>query len=228
MGWRGTSRKSVFLLSGVMSLVVACEPPGGTGEDAAFVLTGAMAPALSVATASHDATLQVPVCGESASGCDSGELFDGRGPLGPEPHAPNTLGGTCLDGSAGTYHADESIDRIRVYTTDGSELAPGKEVTVEVSFWAYSLGNRVDLYSTEDAHNPAWTLFKVLTPAGPGANTLRATYTLPSSGTGLQAVRAAMRYMGASSSCAGDGYNDRDDLAFQVTASSGCSEMTPP
>lgn len=226
MGWRGTSQKWMSLLFG---LVAACGPQGSparTEGDAAARLV--MASTLPVVMASYDDGLQVPVCGEGVSGCDSGELFDGRGPLSPEPHAPNTLGGTCLDGAAGTYHKDESIDRIRLYTADGSELAPGKEVTIEVTLWAYSAGNRVDLYSAADANNPEWTLFLVLTPPGPGASTLTTTFTLPSDGSGVQAVRAAMRYTGASNSCDGEGYNDRDDLAFKVSTGTGCSGMTPP
>ncbi|WP_224364144.1 hypothetical protein [Hyalangium versicolor] len=231
MGWSGTSRKWMQVSSGLLlGAFVACAPPeptppGGQGPSAGIA---AMEPAPQMEVASYDATLQVPRCSASGLGCDSEALFDGRGPLGPEPHAPNTLGGTCLDGSAGTYHSDESVDRIRLYTTDGSALAPGKEITIEVSFWAYSIGNRVDLYAAEDASNPTWTLFQVLTPQGRGANTLTATYTLPEGITGVQAVRAAIRYTGASSSCDGEGYNDRDDLAFQVGASTGCSETMNP
>jgi hypothetical protein len=221
MGWRVTNRMGRWLLSGLLlGTGVACEPPGSserTGAEASPEPVEAVA-APPMATASYDAALQVPSCGERASGCDSGSLLDGRGEVGPEPHAPNTLGGTCLDGSSGTYHEDESIDRIRLYTTDGSELAPGKEVTVEVTLWAYSSGNRVDLYSAADANNPSWTLLTTLVPTGPGAKTLTATYTLPSDSTGLQAVRAVLRYTGASSACSGDGYNDRDDLAFMVSA----------
>src|SRR4051812_10237859 len=77
-------------------------------------------------TASYDTTLAAPLCSTQASMCDSGTLLVGRAGLGPELHAPNTLRGSCADGSAGTFHVDESLDKLRVYTADGSNLAPGK------------------------------------------------------------------------------------------------------
>ena len=89
------------------------------------------------ATASYDTTLKVPRCIGVASGCDTSSLVNGRGQVGPELNAPNTLGGTCPDGNVGTYRSDESVERVKVYTTDGSNLAPGKQVTVEVDVWAY-------------------------------------------------------------------------------------------
>ncbi|HEX8437336.1 MAG TPA: peptidase M28, partial [Archangium sp.] len=70
-------------------------------QTAEFVSQGA---ALTV-TASYDSTLKVPRCSGVASGCDTGSLVNGRGPVGPELNAPNTLGGTCADGSGGRYHS---------------------------------------------------------------------------------------------------------------------------
>ena len=220
MGWSVSSRKWMSLGWGLLlGLGGACEPPKSPHQETGAQAASVGPASTEVAMASYDETLQVPVCGDTASGCDSGPLLAGRGDVGPEPHAPNTLGGTCLDGSSGIYHDDESIDRIQLYTTDGSALAPGKELTIEVTLWAYSSGNRVDLSFAADAHNPSWTLFTTLVPTGPGPKTVTATYTLPSDGTGLQAVRAALRFTGAASACSGDGYNDRDDLAFRVSAS---------
>jgi alpha-tubulin suppressor-like RCC1 family protein len=211
----------MLLFSGLLlGMVLACEPPGSppvSGEDADSEVAGKLSAPL-LAMAAYDASLQAPACGERASGCDSGSLLDGRSLLGPEPHAPNLLGEPCLDGAWGTYHVDESVDRIRLYTTDGTGLSAGKQVTVEVTLWAYSIGNRVDLYFAEDATHPSWTPITTLTPPGGGPRTLTATYTLPPSSTGMQAVRASLRFTGGITSCTGDGYNDRDDLAFTVSA----------
>jgi hypothetical protein len=47
--------------------------------------------------------------------CDSGALLDGRGPLGPEPNAPNKLAGSpCADAVYGSYHGHAEVDAIRV------------------------------------------------------------------------------------------------------------------
>ena len=172
-----------------------------------------------IATASYDPVLRVPRCSSVAEGCDSGSLVNGRGSVGPESNAPNTLGGSCADGTTGTYHSDESIDRVRIYTTDGSQLAPGKQVTIEVTVWAYSsyTSDFLDLYYTNNAEAPSWTHIATLTPAGAGLQTMRATYTLPA-GPPLHAVRAAFRYGGAAGACVTGAYNDRDDLAFAVAA----------
>ena len=46
-------------------------------------------------TAEYDATLGVPRYSAVAYRCDSTTLLKGRANLGPEPHQPNTLGGSC-------------------------------------------------------------------------------------------------------------------------------------
>lgn len=69
----------------------------------------------SAAAAVYDATLKAPYCSNShvTGECDSGHLLQSRGMalVPPEPHAGNTVFGSCADGSSGTYHADESLDR---------------------------------------------------------------------------------------------------------------------
>src|SRR5262249_31512051 len=77
--------------------------------------------------ASYDSALQAPRCNTEGAVCDSGALVNGRGPLGPELHAPNTISSTCADGAAGAYHNDESLDRLRISTLDGTNLARGKQ-----------------------------------------------------------------------------------------------------
>jgi alpha-tubulin suppressor-like RCC1 family protein len=200
-------------------MAVACGQPevGLSGvEEPSKPVPGTLSSALT-ATASYDSTLKVPRCSGVASGCDSGSLVNGRGPVGPEFNAPNTLGGSCADGISGAYRSDESVERVKVYTTDGTNLAPGKQVTLEVEVWAYSgyTSDALDLYYAADASNPSWTFITTLVPAGPGAQTLAVNYTLPTGG-GTQAVRAAFRYMGSPGTCTSGSYDDRDDLAFAV------------
>ena len=166
----------------------------------------------------YDQALKAPACAGVGPRCDSGVLLNGRGPVGPEPNQPNTLGGSCPDGASGTYHTDESNDRIRVLTTDGSTLTGGRTVRVEATVWAYSTtSNQLDLYYTGDAANPVWTHLTTLTPSARGGQTLAATYTLPWAG-GVHAVRARFRYGGTAGPCGAGTYNDHDDLAFAVGA----------
>jgi hypothetical protein len=169
-----------------------------------------------VVAAAYDPVLRAPRCSGAASGCDSGALVNGRDGKGPEPNQPNTINNSCADSTGGTYHFDESVDRIRVVTTDGSALAAGKTVRVETTVWAFSppTGDRLDLYYAANAASPTWTFLTTLTPPGGGARTLTATYTLPAGA--LQAVRAQFRYQGFPSTCTVGAYNDRDDLVFAV------------
>jgi alpha-tubulin suppressor-like RCC1 family protein len=202
-------------------MAVACgQPEAGLAgaEEQSRSETGATSAALT-ATASYDSILKVPRCIGVASGCDTGSLVNGRGPVGPELNAPNTLGGTCADGAVGTYHSDESVDRVKVYTTDGTHLAPGKQVIVEVDVWAWSgyTSDALELYHAADATTPSWTFITTLVPTVAGAQTLRVTYTLPMGGS-TQAVRAAFRYAGSAGTCTNGSYDDRDDLAFTVGA----------
>ena len=172
-------------------------------------------------TAVYDSTLKAPKCVNVASGCDSGpSLILGRDTLsgGAEPNQPNTINNSCADGTSGTFHSDESNDRLVIATTDGSAMAPGKTVTVSATVWAYSsfTSDHLDLYYAANASSPTWVLIATITPAAAGAQTLSANYTLPSGS--LQAVRANFRYTGSASSCTSGSYNDHDDLIFAVGA----------
>ncbi len=171
-------------------------------------------------TAVYDSTLKAPKCAIVGSSCDSGaSLLLGRSSKGPEPNYPNTINSSCSDGTSGTFHSDESNDRLKVATSDGSNLAPGKTVTVTATVWAYSSysSDHLDLYYAANATSPSWTLIGTYTPTGAGAQTLTASYTLPSGGS-LQAVRANFRYSGSASSCSTGAYDDHDDLVFAVTS----------
>ncbi len=168
-------------------------------------------------TAIFDAVLQAPKCGVVGSSCDSGAaLLLGRDGTGPEPNQPNTINDSCADGTSGTFHVDESNDRIRVSTTDGTSFAPGKTVRIEATVWAWTTPGQdhLDLYYAANASSPSWTFLATLTPAVAGASTLSATYSLPSGGN--QAVRARFRYQGTATPCGTGSFIDHDDLVFAV------------
>ena len=173
-------------------------------------------------TATFNATLKAPACASVGAGCDSGpSLLLGRDTLagGTEPNQPNTIASSCADGTSGTFHSDESNDRLVVQTTDGSTLAPGKTVRVSATVWAWTTpsSDHLDIYRAADASSPSWVLVATINPTVAGAQTLSATYTLPTGGAS-QAVRAQFRYQGSASSCTTGSFNDHDDLVFAVTA----------
>ncbi len=168
-------------------------------------------------TAAFDATLRAPRCASVGISCDSGAaLLLGRATKGPEPNQPNTLANSCADGTSGTFHVDESNDRLKVSTVDGTNFAAGKQVRIDATVWAWTTpaSDKLDLYFAANANAPTWTFIGTLTPTVAGAQTLSATYTLPAST--LQAVRAQFRYQGTASACTTGGFNDRDDLIFAV------------
>ncbi len=171
-------------------------------------------------TATFDAARQAPSCGTTVGrSCDTGaSLVLGRANLGPEPNQPNTIADSCADGTAGTFHSDESNDRIRVFTTDGTAFAPGKTVTIQATVWAWTTPSQdtADFYFAANAASPTWTLIGSVTPTAAGAQVLTASYTLPAGA--MQAVRVQFRYQSSNASCASGTFNDRDDLVFAVTS----------
>lgn len=184
---------------------------------------------LDAGNAVYNAALQVPSCDDYSTECSSGQLLMGRGQLGPEPNAPNTLLGACADGPYGQYHVDESVDQIRVFTADGSYLEPGASVTVEalVFPWSYSpASDAVDLYYTADVDSPDWQHIATVVPQSgvSGVQTLSVPYTIPAGGTELHAVRAIIRYQGSAAPCSTGSFDDNDDLAFKI----GAPDLEPP
>ena len=166
--------------------------------------------------AAYDATLRAPVCDKPASQCDSDGLLLGRGSLGPELNAPNTLNDSCFDGEEGWYQFDPSLEQLKVIRDDGSLLAGGKQVRIEATVFAgfdYDI-ERLDLYSAPDALNPVWTPIATLNPFDLGPNQLDTTFTLPEGP--LQVIRGVYRYGGTPSTCPGGTMDDVDDLVFTV------------
>lgn len=219
--------KRVLLAVATIPWALTACGPGTTEGPGPEETPLATATAAVTVNATYHATLKVPACTTLASGCDTGTLVNGRASLGPESNAPNALG-TCPDGTSGTYHSDESLDRVRVFTTDGANFAPGKTVTIEATVWAYSsyTSDKLDLYYAANASSPSWTFLTTLTPSGSGVQTLRANYTLPSGGS-MQAVRGVFRYGGSASPCGSGSYDDRDDVAFAV-GTGAPADTTPP
>ncbi|HBL17107.1 MAG TPA: hypothetical protein DD417_10275 [Elusimicrobia bacterium] len=167
-----------------------------------------------------DPALKAPKCLSAGSSCDSGGLLTGRGTLSggvePEFTRPNNIYASCADGNAGTFHSDESLDRLRVSSLDGGPLTAGKAAKIEAAVWAWAgySADKLDLYYAADANSPRWTFLTTLTPATSGQQTLSTTYTLPYDGTALQAVRANFRYYGSASACTAGSFDDHDDLVF--------------
>jgi kumamolisin len=169
-------------------------------------------------TAVYNSSLKAPWCATVGTSCDSGPtLLNGRDHMsgGAEPNQPNTINGSCSDGTSGTYHSDESNDRIVITSTSGS-LTHGTTATVTATVWAYSgyTSDALDLYYAANANSPSWVFITTIVPTKAGAQSLSATFTLPTGS--LQAVRAQFRYLGRASSCTSGSYNDHDDLIFAV------------
>ena len=176
-------------------------------------------PSGSGTTAIYNATLKAPGCSTVGVSCDSGTLLVGRGTMisGVEPNHPNTINASCADGNSGTFHSDESNDRIVISSVDGGPLTAGNVARITATVWAYSTtANFLDLYSAPNANTPVWTFLNTITPSGTGAQTLTTTFTLPAGG--LQAIRAHFRSGGSASSCSTGAYDESDDLLFAVSS----------
>ncbi|MCM2334430.1 MAG: Ig-like domain-containing protein, partial [Anaeromyxobacteraceae bacterium] len=197
----------------------AYDPAGNVGEQAITVTVA------NPGNASFDAELRVPACAEAGQRCASGSLLAGRGPVGPEANAPNSIRALCADGLAGTYRHDESVESIEIQASvPGRDLAEGEWVDVAVRVWAYPdhATDRVDLHFAADAGVPAWQYLGSRELPGAGEQTVRFSYRLPGLPAGAsrrqQAVRATIRYGGEAAVCSVGPYDDHDDLAFAVRA----------
>ena len=164
----------------------------------------------------YDPVLKAPRCGTPGAYCDSMSLVNGRGPLGPEVNAPNNIYSQCADGTVGSYHSDESLDRLRVTTLDGSTMAPGKQVRIDATVfaWVGYTSDRLDLYYAANAASPSWTYLGTVIPAKAGLQVLSKTYALPNGS--LQAIRGTFRYGGGPTTCHAGPFSESDDLVFTV------------
>jgi aqualysin 1 len=178
--------------------------------------------------AAYDAALKAPACALQLPTCKSGALLEARGTMENgtvEPNQPNTILASCADGTVGNYRIDESLDRLGIYTLDGSKLAPGKPVRIEAKVWAWGdpTTDHLDLWIAPDASNPTWTCLTTLSPSTGGAGMLTYDTVLPTSTAKQMAIRGTFRYLGSADVC-GDpvctigGYDDHDDLVFTVVA----------
>ncbi|OJT16309.1 hypothetical protein BO221_50780 [Archangium sp. Cb G35] len=211
-------KKWAGLLGGL--LLAACGAPDlaspGVGEEVPGSPGVAQAPIAFPVDAVYDPTLMAVKCDGLTWNCDSSREVDGRGQVISERYPPSTLGGTCLDGSQGSYWDDEWIRKVRIFTEDQTPLTQGRPASIEVTVRMPTTpqGNFLDIYAASSVTSPFWMLITTLTPAGLGSETtLKATYTVPV-GSKVQAVRAALRRGGTASPCTLGGYDDRDDLVF--------------
>ncbi|KAL3782646.1 hypothetical protein HJC23_010155 [Cyclotella cryptica] len=174
--------------------------------------------------AEYDETLGAPFCVSFGSKCSSVDLLDGRGTVsgGNEPNRSNTIDG-CIDGNYGTYHQDESIDKIVVKAGEidgnGSEfnLEAGSRATIEATVYAYNDGSEdyADFYfATIPLGNTSWQYIGTVQPSQGGVQVLKIEYTLPCGES--QAVRVNFRHFGSVGNCTNGAFSDRDDLVFSV------------
>ena len=142
----------------------------------------------------------------------------GRGPLGPESSAPNTIGSSCADGASGYFQVDESSDVIAVRAIDpAAGLRELGAVRIEAKVWATAsfATDRLDVYVAPNALAPAWELVGTLTPTRAGPQVLGVDAALRTGA--LQAVRIQLRHAGAENGgCSAGELDDRDDLVFAV------------
>ena len=122
----------------------------------------------------------------------------------------------CPDGTTGSFHVRESIDRVKVQTLDGTQMSPGKVVRVDATVWGFSASfmDTFDLYATATAAAPVWTYVGSVKSGRVGLHTISINYTLPVGP--LQAVRARYRHGGEKTPCGPGDVNDHDDLVFAV------------
>ncbi|HZH74456.1 MAG TPA: S8 family serine peptidase, partial [Archangium sp.] len=164
-----------------------------------------------VGNATFDPQWQVPTCASVGSRCDSVWLLEGRAGLGPELHAPNTLGGTCADGTNRPDLPNPTLERLAIFRDDGGTLAEDKRVTVQATVRANSRSQLLDLYSAADASNPVWTHLTTLTPDGYRDQILTTSILLPK-GVSMQALRGVFRSSGSAQACNPGPSTDHDDL----------------
>ena len=168
-----------------------------------------------------DAALAVPKCQGTVALCDTGGLVEGRADMlgGAEPHQPNTLLGQCADGTLGSFHSDESIDRLVLSPVGAAQLAPGGTASLDVTVWCFDPAiDGLQVFVADDARAPVWRLVSTLAAAASGAQTVTVPVTIPA--TTKPVFRAQWGTDGAQAGVCGTGlFTDQDDLllAFDET-----------
>ena len=119
--------------NGTVSFSAAPNPVGifgdplGSARSGTLIIAGATVTVSQDAPrplgASYDPTIKAPVCEKVGQGCFSVTFSAGPG----ETNQPNTIFSSCPDGSGGA-----SIESIVVATLDGSPLAAGKAVKINI------------------------------------------------------------------------------------------------
>lgn len=168
-------------------------------------------------TAAYDDTYKAPRCNPVGLSCSSGGLLNGKA-SNVEPNTSNTIDG-CADGTDGSYHGDESVDKITVSSVNGGKLTAGGLANIETKVWAWSDGSKdfADFYHAADASASSitWTYLGSVSAGGSDERTLsRKNFQL--SGNPIQAVRVRFRYNGSPAPCNNGSYDDADDLVFAV------------
>jgi aqualysin 1 len=178
----------------------------------------------------HDPARQAPACDSAVALCDTFGLLTGRGAT--EASGPSNLSSACQD-SAGSYHEDESVDRIRVVSVDGTPLASGKLAEIQMHIWAAPLlegwyQSYFRVYHAPDALAPQWTEITNAWPSYGERNALLwakehqvITRRLILPAGGLQAVRVVVQRSGAATPCPTSAHKDVDDLIFAVGVGDG-------
>lgn len=180
--------------------------------------------------AAYSSVYAAPLCNVARPSCKTGSLVLAHGagvpsiPSPGEPNYPNTLGGTCADGTFGVFHSNPSLDYLSIATTSGGNLAAGQAVTVRADVWvSFSpADDRFDLFHTAnaDANPVVWTPITNATNiafSASGAQTFTTSFVLPSGGA-RQAIRGQVRVLGSAAPCVAGDFNDRDDLVFAVAS----------
>ena len=171
-------------------------------------------------TASYNSTYKAPACTANACACEApSSLLKCRDSIGPEPNQPNTINTSCADGTYGTCHSDESIESIKVATTDGSNFASGKTVNITVTAYCYSTADKVTLFYATNASSPSWSKVGATQACtGSGYKTFTFSKTLSGSSGSYQAFRAQMTYNTdpETNACYSGSYNDRDDIVIKL------------
>lgn len=169
--------------------------------------------------ASYSESLRAPACSGPTGFCHSGTLLRSRGSIDvPELRNPNTIDG-CPDGSFGSYFVDDSIESVSVQSVHGDDLIAGTRAEITAQVYASGALTSLDFFYTAstDPGNLDWILIGTRDmPFTAGESALTMQYTLPVGD--VQAVRVSLRFRNSDpSSCpSGGGFEDGDDLVFDV------------